>query len=187
MRSSCSSSDHSSLRSKPTYCQCCYAPFAFPHQEGAGECWKRMNGPKSSRLQTSSSLPSSSLVARLFLFLRRLFLSKAAAFPVAALGSLTSFIFAGSAFCGVKSASNLVDRFGLWEILRGGGGEPSPSSGEDVRGRDSADGELLLVQLSPIEERGVNVDVALKGSGMTVFLMGVAGRRGGGNADIVVR
>lgn len=126
-------------------------------------------------------------MVRLFLFLLKLFLSKAAAFPLATLGSLTSFIFAGSAFCGVRSASNLVDRFGLWEILRGGGGEPSPSSGEDVRGRDRADGELLFVQLPPIEERGVNVDVALKGSGMTVFLIGVDGGRGGGKADIVVR
>lgn len=56
-----------------------------------------------------------------------------------------------------------------------------------MRGRDNADGELLFVQLSPIEERGVKVDVALKGSGMTVFLIGVAGGRGGGKADIVVR
>lgn len=105
---------------------------------------------------------------------------------MAASGSLTSFIFAGSAFWGVKSASNLVGRFGLWDALRGGRGEPSPSSGDDVRGRDSAsaDGELLLTGVPPIDERGVNVDVALKGSGMTVFLIGVAGAKGGGNADI---
>lgn len=56
-----------------------------------------------------------------------------------------------------------------------------------MRGRDSADGELLFARLSPIEERGVSVDVALKGSGMTVFLIGVAGGRGSGKADIVVR